>query len=404
MRAIKYLIIISLALVHTTAWASASSVFKKNSKSVVKVVAKDQFGNEFSQGSGVVFEKFLVMTNKHVIENSFSVDVFLNGEKVPVTDIMLSTDLDIAVLTVGIKLDKATIVKELPAVGDRVYALGNPLGLDNTLSEGLISAIRGDLLQITTAISPGSSGGALLNESGDVIGITTLKAKGGENLNFAISQKAIFATKLVEYQQPEKVVSVPLISGSYLFGTTNRENEKGIKLIKKDDLLIDGNIIYASISNRISAEFPETKSSMWMENIIRIAFNCASGTYAHLSNKGLSYTNKEVFSNVVDEPKWDLPSEKNYGSPHTFICSLKKVPEDNLHDFLNTMHKGLIGDVDFMALRVFELFDPDYSTTNLTPLGQYLQSTVENFSGLNFFVDAWAESTKQGLEEPLTEN
>ena len=395
MRVFKYLVILSLALVHIVTWASASSVFKKNSESVVKVVAQDQFGNDISQGSGVVLADSLVLTNKHVIENSHEVFFFQNGEKILVTNVMISTELDIAILTVPRTLNKATIVKELPVVGDRVYALGSPLGLENTLSEGIVSAIRGELIQITAAISPGSSGGALLNESGDVIGITTLKASGGENLNFAISQKAIFESKLVEYQKPEHFVSVPLISGSYLFGTTNRENAKGISLIKKDDLLIDGNIIYATISNRLSAKNPASEASIWMDNVYRIAFNCASGTYAQLSSKGLGYNYEEVFSNVVDEPKWELPSEKNLGSPHTFVCSLKKLPENVLYDSLNTMHKGLIGDVDFMALRVFELFDPQYSTTKLTPLGQYLQSTVESFSGINFFVDAWAESTKQ---------
>ncbi len=76
-------------------------------------------------------------------------------------------------------------------VGERVLAIGNPYGWENTVSDGLISGIREiddfKLLQITAPISPGSSGGALFNMKGEVIGITTIGSQwGAQNLNFAI--------------------------------------------------------------------------------------------------------------------------------------------------------------------------------------------------------------------------
>jgi hypothetical protein len=77
-------------------------------------------------------------------------------------------------------------------VGEELVAIGNPLSLESTVSNGIVSGIRtveddtNKFLQITTPISPGSSGGPLFNMVGDVIGITTLYLKGGENLNFAI--------------------------------------------------------------------------------------------------------------------------------------------------------------------------------------------------------------------------
>lgn len=76
-------------------------------------------------------------------------------------------------------------------VGEPVVAIGNPYGWENTISDGLISGIREiedlKLLQITTPISPGSSGGALFNMKGEVIGITTIGSEwGAQNLNFAI--------------------------------------------------------------------------------------------------------------------------------------------------------------------------------------------------------------------------
>jgi len=77
-------------------------------------------------------------------------------------------------------------------VGEEVVAIGNPLSLESTVSNGIISGIRtveeegGKFVQVTTPISPGSSGGPLFNMAGEVVGITTLYIKGGENLNFAI--------------------------------------------------------------------------------------------------------------------------------------------------------------------------------------------------------------------------
>src|SRR5207253_1777785 len=77
-------------------------------------------------------------------------------------------------------------------VGEEVVAIGNPLSLESTVSNGIVSGIRAvkedsdKYLQITAPISPGSSGGPLFNTAGEVIGITTLHLKGGENLNFAI--------------------------------------------------------------------------------------------------------------------------------------------------------------------------------------------------------------------------
>jgi S1-C subfamily serine protease len=78
-------------------------------------------------------------------------------------------------------------------VSEEVVAIGNPLSLESTVSNGIVSGIRtskeqgGKFLQTTAPISPGSSGGPLLNMAGDVVGINTMYFEGGENLNFAIS-------------------------------------------------------------------------------------------------------------------------------------------------------------------------------------------------------------------------
>jgi len=76
------------------------------------------------------------------------------------------------------------------AVGDEVFVVGNPYGLEGTLSQGIMSGLRSvgpdSLLQITAPISPGSSGGQVLNSQGEVIGVAVATLTDGQNLNFAI--------------------------------------------------------------------------------------------------------------------------------------------------------------------------------------------------------------------------
>lgn len=83
----------------------------------------------------------------------------------------------------------------IPELGQRIFAIGNPKGLSGTISEGIISGIRvlenNDLYQITAPISPGSSGGPVLNTSGDVIGVSVASLTSGQNLNFAIPAKYV---------------------------------------------------------------------------------------------------------------------------------------------------------------------------------------------------------------------
>jgi S1-C subfamily serine protease len=92
-------------------------------------------------------------------------------------------------------------------IGQRVYAIGSPLGFENTISEGIISGLRNydvlqrDFIQITASISSGSSGGAVVNDKGELIGISTLTAKEGQNINFAIPINDVMKVKTDSYKK-----------------------------------------------------------------------------------------------------------------------------------------------------------------------------------------------------------
>ncbi len=169
-----------------------AEIYERASKSIVYLLAAED-KNEVSQGSGVVVRQGIVATNCHVVEDAVLVGVFFQGSTYRrVSKIDGNDERDLCLLRVEnlpappIQLGSVSRTK----VGERVYAIGSPRGLELTITEGLISGLRtsGDsfpYLQTSAPISAGSSGGALVSERGELLGITSFIVKHSQNLNFA---------------------------------------------------------------------------------------------------------------------------------------------------------------------------------------------------------------------------
>jgi regulator of sirC expression with transglutaminase-like and TPR domain len=116
-------------------------------------------------------------------------------------------------------------------VGEKIYAIGSPMGLENTISEGLVSGYRtsvGELekafIQITASLSPGSSGGAVLNSKGELIGISNMGLRGGQNLNFAIPINEVQNVTLGSYTDKMKMDALNYFyQGKNLYEQGNNE-------------------------------------------------------------------------------------------------------------------------------------------------------------------------------------
>lgn len=143
----------------------------------------------------------LLITNYHVVKEGVSFEIQRGARKWPATLVATNPDNDVAELRVE-KLN-APAVPTRPfsslAIGEHVYAIGAPEGLELTLSEGLISSLRESgtdrVIQTTAAISPGSSGGGLFDTSGRLVGITVAYLKEGQNLNFALPTDSIASAR-----------------------------------------------------------------------------------------------------------------------------------------------------------------------------------------------------------------
>jgi S1-C subfamily serine protease len=203
--------------------------------SIVSVLV--QTGQGGAEGSGVVWDgsRGLIVTNNHVVEGGGEVQVRLSsGDRVPATVLATDPQTDLAVVQVDrTDLPTATFASDLPRVGELAVAMGNPLGFENSVTAGIVSALHrslgeapyNDLLQTDAPISPGNSGGALVNHDGEVIGINTAGIPTTENANslgFAIPATTVerVARQLVANGQ---------VSHPYL-GVTSTDTDQGVVL------------------------------------------------------------------------------------------------------------------------------------------------------------------------------
>jgi S1-C subfamily serine protease len=168
-------------------------IFEKVSPSVWTVRALDAQEKPISIGSAVVVGPGRLITNCHVLRQARSIQVRQDNVTYTATLEFPDAERDLCQLTVRNFRVPAVAVAPMGAlkVGQRVYAIGSPRALELTMSEGIISSLRGGedgapLIQTTAPISPGSSGGGLFDTEGRLVGITSFQRRDSQNLNFAL--------------------------------------------------------------------------------------------------------------------------------------------------------------------------------------------------------------------------
>lgn len=173
---------------------SVEEIVKKNSPAIVLIGALNPKGTSFGSGF-IVSSDGLIITNLHVVKNAMKIEVKFMNKKAHIDAGLVSSDAkkDIAILQIARTGLTAVVLgdSDRAQIGEKVVAIGNPLGLENTVSDGLISSVRDagrnmKVLQITAPVSPGSSGCPLFNMKGEVVGIAVGSNQQGQNINFAI--------------------------------------------------------------------------------------------------------------------------------------------------------------------------------------------------------------------------
>ncbi|MGN0695273.1 MAG: S1C family serine protease [Oscillospiraceae bacterium] len=170
-------------------------------ESVVLIEVHNRFGMTVSTGSGIVInDRGYILTNCHVANGGASYSVRIendNGSYPAYSVIKYHPLLDLAVIRIDRHIKPLKVYSGSAPLsrGQRVVAIGSPLGLFNSVSDGIIAGFRTvngvEMIQFTAPISAGSSGGAVLNMYGEVIGISTAGVRGGQNLNLAVGYRDI---------------------------------------------------------------------------------------------------------------------------------------------------------------------------------------------------------------------
>jgi tetratricopeptide (TPR) repeat protein len=178
---------------------SLPDLVRRVKPSVVAISTYDAQGEALMTGSGFFVRPGQVVTNLHVIRGAQRGEVKTldgKGKVFPVAGLLASDEEgDLALLSVDMPPDRprvSELARVLPDEGEQILVIGNPLKLEGSVTDGIVSAVRevpnlGKIIQITAPISHGNSGSPVFNMKGEVVGVVTVKVTNGQNINLAIS-------------------------------------------------------------------------------------------------------------------------------------------------------------------------------------------------------------------------
>src|SRR5687768_525968 len=193
---------IALVLLLTSAVRAQEShpqLVKRVKPAVVAIATYDTNGEAVMTGSGFFLRPGQVVTNLHVVRGAVRAEIKTldgKGKMFPVNGVLaIDEEGDLALLSVDMPLERARtseLASELPDEGEQIFVMGNPLKLEGSVSDGIVSAVREvpnsyRIIQITAPISHGNSGSPVFNLRGQVLGVVTVKVTNGQNINLAIA-------------------------------------------------------------------------------------------------------------------------------------------------------------------------------------------------------------------------
>ena len=203
-----------LLLLTSAAYAQESlpALVKRVKPAVVAIATYDANGEALMTGSGFFLRPGQVVTNLHVVRGAARAEIkTLDGKgKVFQVNGTLGVDEegDLALLSVEMPLERSRsseLASELPDEGESIFVIGNPLKLEGSVSDGIVSAVREvpnsyRIIQITAPISHGNSGSPVFNLRGQVLGVVTVKVTNGQNINLAIAAARVGELKAGKLQ------------------------------------------------------------------------------------------------------------------------------------------------------------------------------------------------------------
>lgn len=191
------LLLLTTHLIH--AQESLPDLVRRVKPGVVAIATYDATGEALMTGSGFFVSQGKVVTNLHVIRNAARVEIKVLDGKGRTYQALGLLDVDeegdLALMSIDMPSERSRAIElasELPDEGETIFVIGNPLKLEGSVTDGIVSAVRevpnvGRIIQITAPISHGNSGSPVFNLRGQVLGVVTVKVTNGQNINLAIA-------------------------------------------------------------------------------------------------------------------------------------------------------------------------------------------------------------------------
>lgn len=345
---------------------SASEVYDLSKDSVGEIITYNKAGNELALGTGFVYsDDGKIVTNYHVIDDAYSAKITINGTTYTVQSILAyDKTIDLAVLKISATgLSVLDICTKEHSVGKAVYAFGSSKGLTATFSQGIITYADREIdgvhyIQHDSAISSGNSGGPLINQFGEIIGINTMTMKDSQNLNFAISAKEL----------SNLVYGTPLTVAEFY------EKECDVFLKMKNYILQKGT--YDSEDNEYDLTFKIiTDSSSGLSTMTTATYDCSSQEIElliYLTNSTSSHLLTITIDEIDGTYKWSYIDNVNYFMQGTIyastwtsnsllgVSSYRNIPTTSL---LATSRKLASSMMNLLLLRIYT----DFLDISLTP-------------------------------------
>ncbi len=340
---------------------------KKARPAVMLLVVSDAAGSEIATGTGfLISSDGKLISNHHVIENAASgLAKAENGGLFPIEGVLADDPTNDLVLLKLAAKDLAYLplnYKATVEVGTRIAVIGSPLGLEGTLSEGIVSALRDvpggvKMFQMTAAISPGSSGSPVLNARGEVIGIASSQVRGGQLLNLAVpvERAARLLAKVEPSTKPKPLQQSavrPATRGDYLSSIATAPVMKGLRKVRVMIATPTGGDLL-TFQIRTDVEIKLRKAGLTIDESADALFHVGvplmdiDPTGQHILGK-YGTASAKIYDKVIlkrassvelPAPVWRSLEGFFHGPPDTIATQARQMAADRTDEFVNEFLK-----------------------------------------------------------------
>ncbi len=348
---------------------AAGDIFTTVKPSVCEIRVYSRAGNEISLGTGFVFDSGgKIVTNYHVLHGGHSAEVIFDGTAYPVMSVLAyDRDADIAVLKADIDgIPPLTVCTDTHPVGMAVYAFGSSQGLTATFSNGMITYDKRtdggiEYIQHSAAISAGNSGGPLINEYGEVIGINTFEIQDAQNLNFAVSVSEL---RYLVYGTPKSLADIAADEQSVIdilsehiikngeYDSADAVYRLGLyHNVDSDGIIYERNMLYYPEYSTVSIENGISLSDSGYTAVTELFFDSTDGNYEWCYYDTANSQMRGVLTAAAATPDLTL----SYSETNITNASLRADIEDLASELLKITLSNLDSDLSAVSLSAEDL-------------------------------------------------